>query len=160
MNDTFHQKPKVPRGRMCLNGLQFPRSQSCGSTRTDQNALRLLAGLFTFMSQKLQQKCTVDSRRRRCLDTRMLLEMFYNFVKTISRVEFGQRSIQDVPLSRADVSLHNTAAFRRLLLFRLHVDSHRALTYFQTLAEESVAFFRSRKQSERHTLKASPGHCV
>lgn len=38
--------------------------------------------------------------------------------------------IQDVPQSRPDVSLHNTAAFRPLLLFRLHDDSHQALTFF------------------------------
>lgn len=46
----------------------------------------------------------------------------------ILRVKYGQRSIQVVPLSRTDMSLHNSAAFRPLLLFRLHVDGHQALT--------------------------------
>ena len=33
-------------------------------------------------------------------------------------------------MSRIDVSLHSAAAFRPLLLFRLHDNSHPALTFF------------------------------
>ena len=67
------------------------------------------------------------------LDTRMPLEMFYNFVKWFHMSSMGSAlwscCIQDVPLSRIDVSLHDTAAFRPLLLFRLHENSHQALTF-------------------------------
>ncbi len=68
-------------------------------------------------------------------DTRMQLsKMFCNVVKNnFVRFSLGSalRSscIQDVPLSWIDVSLHNTTAFRLLLLFRLRDNSHQALTF-------------------------------
>ena len=83
-------------------------------------------------------------------------EMFYNFVKMISYVGVLGSAFHgpDRPTD-ASHSHNNTAAFRPLLLFRLHDNSHRALTLFLLFSAshqylvEGVAF-----------LKALFVHCV
>lgn len=80
--------------------------------------------------------------------------MFYNFVKIISYVKYGQCFMKQLYSGCPTVTdrLHYTAAFRPLLLFRLHDNSHQALTFFSAshLYPADVITFHSHKQSERH----------
>lgn len=129
----------ILRGRTCLNGLRFARDPHAAALWRTSMRWRCSPVSSSLWAKKKKMPVKIYSGLSSgccCLDTRAPLEMFYNFVqkknnkKMISRVKYGQWSIQDVRLSRTDVSLRNTAAFRPLLLFRLHAKSHQALAFF------------------------------